>query len=128
MNASLLFVTHDDVGKALLNAATNILGSLPLAAEAYAITANCQPGESIKEIELKIQQLDKGGGVLILTDLYGATPCNIAMRTLETEHVAVVSGVNLPMLVRLLNYPALDLAALVEKAKTGGQEGIIGYA
>ena len=66
-----------------------------------------------------------GDGVLVLTDLYGSTPSNIACKLRRHGHVRVVSGVNLPMLIRVLNYPDLDLDSLKEKALSGGRDGVL---
>jgi PTS system ascorbate-specific IIA component len=72
-----------------------------------------------------VQQLDEGDGVLVLTDIYGATPGNIALRLLAPGKVEGVAGVNLPMLIRALTYREHGLAAAVEKALSGGTEGVI---
>ncbi|CAK0770012.1 hypothetical protein CCP3SC15_4060003 [Gammaproteobacteria bacterium] len=68
--------------------------------------------------------LDQGDGVLVLTDMYGSTPSNIACR-LDSEKVRIVAGVNLPMLIRVLNYSYLSLEDLTNKAISGGRDGII---
>ena len=67
-----------------------------------------------------VRQLDQGGGVLVLTDVYGATPGNIAARLLTSEHVEGVAGVNLPMLVRALTYRNEPLDVVIAKAISGG--------
>jgi PTS system ascorbate-specific IIA component len=72
-----------------------------------------------------VRQLDQGDGVLVLTDIYGATPGNIALRLLEPGRVEGVSGVNLPMLIRALTYREQGLALAVEKALSGGTEGVV---
>ncbi|OZB83772.1 MAG: PTS fructose transporter subunit IIA, partial [Halothiobacillus sp. 13-55-253] len=69
--------------------------------------------------------LDQGDGVLVLTDMYGSTPSNIAHRLKEKNRVHVISGVNLPMVVRAMNYPQLNLADMTERVASGGREGII---
>jgi PTS system ascorbate-specific IIA component len=68
--------------------------------------------------------LDTGDGVLVLTDLFGSTPSNIAARLLDSSRTRVVTGINLPMLIRVLNYPQLDLASLAAKAVSGGLDGV----
>ena len=73
----------------------------------------------------KTHKLDHGQGVLILTDIYGSTPSNIACALSTKENVRIISGINLPMLIRVLNYPNLELDELVLKAISGGQEGIM---
>jgi PTS system ascorbate-specific IIA component len=72
-----------------------------------------------------IAELDQGDGVLIFTDMYGATPSNIACRVLDPGKVEGVSGVNLPMLVRAITYRNQPLPAVVGKAMSGGLEGVL---
>jgi PTS system ascorbate-specific IIA component len=86
---------------------------------------DCDPTELLQEAHTQIATLDTGGGVLVLTDLYGATPCNIAARLLANPKIRVVSGMNLPMLIRVLNYPDLSLDALADKAVSGGRDGVM---
>ena len=71
-----------------------------------------------------LADLDDGDGVLILTDIYGATPSNIACALHSGGGSRVVSGLNLPMLIRAFNYPDDDLTGLVERAREGGTRGI----
>jgi PTS system ascorbate-specific IIA component len=79
-----------------------------------------------KEVSETIIELDTGQGVLILTDIYGATPSNIACSS-TSDTVEIVAGLNLPMLIRVMNYPGLSLAELKQKAVSGGKEGIMQY-
>ena len=74
-----------------------------------------------------VNELDQGQGVLILSDIYGATPCNIVGRLLEPGRIEGVAGVNLPMLVRTLTYRNGNLMTLVQKAVSGGREGVIHF-
>ena len=71
-----------------------------------------------------VGSLDEGDGVLVLTDLYGSTPSNIAKQLLDDDRVRIVTGVNLPMVIRVLNYPKLQLDQLAEKAVSGGRDGV----
>ena len=125
MTVNILIISHDRVGNALLDAAVNTLGFCPLTAEILPIHANCDPEKMIVMAQEKINRLDQGEGVLILTDIYGSTPSNISCALTQENNVRVVSGVNLPMLIRVLNYPKLSLDELVEKALSGGREGIM---
>lgn len=125
MTVNVLIISHDQVGNALLDAAVNTLGFCPLTADILPIHANCDPDKAIIAAQEKINQLEEGEGVLILTDIYGSTPSNISCALAENNHVKIVSGVNLPMLIRVLNYPKLSLEELVEKALSGGREGIM---
>ena len=79
-----------------------------------------------KALEL-IKQLDRGDGVLVLSDICGATPCNIASRLVNPGRVECLAGVNLPMLVRALTYRNEPLSVAAEKALAGGREGVIRY-
>ena len=125
MTVNVLLITHDNVGKALLEAAINTLGFCPLSAELLSIKSDCNPETIIQHAMDKTHELDDGQGVLILTDIYGSTPSNIACALSDRENVRIISGINLPMLIRVLNYPNLELDELVLKAISGGQEGIM---
>ena len=72
-----------------------------------------------------VKQLNSGDGVLILSDMYGATPCNIVCKLLEPDQVEGIAGVNLPMLIRALTYRNETLPIVMEKAISGGREGVI---
>lgn len=124
MSISLLLITHDDVGTTLVNAATAVIGARPLRTELIAVYADSDPDELLEEARRRIAILGRDGGVLVLTDLYGSTPSNIACRLDDAERVMVVAGVNLPMLVRVMNYPGLGLTQLASKAVTGGSDGV----
>jgi PTS system ascorbate-specific IIA component len=72
-----------------------------------------------------IKLVDSGDGVLIMSDVYGATPSNIAMKLLEPGRIEGLAGVNLPMLLRALTYRDKDMETLVSRATTGGRDGIV---
>lgn len=125
MTVNVLIITHDSVGYALLEAATNTLGFCPLTAEVLSIRSDCEPELFIRQANQKAHELDHGEGVLILTDIFGSTPSNIACALSKKENARIISGINLPMLIRVLNYPNLTLDELVIKAISGGKEGIM---
>jgi len=120
---SVLLVTHGNIGESLLDAAEQILGSLPLQTDALSVSSRIEPEVLSAIAKRKIEQLDQGHGILIMTDLYGATPHNIA-KHLSNHHIAVVSGLNLSMLLRTMNYCDCDLDSLSHIAETGGHVGI----
>ena len=124
MSVGLLIITHGDIGRSLLDTAVVVMGTCPLHTETLGIPMASDPDQQQERAQQYLQQLEQGDGVLILTDLYGSTPSNIACK-LCNDKVAVISGLNLPMLIRVLNYPALNLHELAEKAMGGGREGII---
>ena len=124
MSVGLLITTHGDIGQAIYDAAVTVIGSSPLRTQIVSVQFNQNPDIIIEQLQTMIETLDNGDGVMILTDMYGATPSNVVCR-LNEQKIAIVSGLNLPMLIRLMNYPTLGLAELVDKALSGGQEGIM---
>lgn len=125
MSIGLLIITHNQIGGQLLDTAVNMLGYCPLLAESLAISPDANPDRIRARAQQLAKDLDQGDGVLVLTDMFGSTPSNIASSLGREGHVAVVSGINLPMLVRVLNYPHLSLAGLTAKALSGGSDGIL---
>lgn len=125
MSVGLLLLTHETMGGALVNAARHVLGKLPMALDVLEVGASCDPDCTLTEASQRARALDQGDGVLVLTDLYGATPCNLAHKlpTLGV-HMHSVSGLNLPMLLRVLNYPEQSLDELAQTAASGGRGGI----
>lgn len=120
----VLLVTHGPLGDDLINAVAHVLGSKPPDIEALDVSSRAEPEDIEATISARMQMLDKGDGVLVLTDIYGATPSNCMCRALEPGHAAGVSGLNLPMLLKTVTYRDLPLDQLAERAATGGQEGI----
>ncbi|GAB4392464.1 MAG: PTS sugar transporter subunit IIA [Gammaproteobacteria bacterium] len=119
----LLFIAHSAIGNAILNAARGILGELPLPVVLLNIEDDT-PVETINQ-QLKHYLTTDNHDWLILVDLYGATPSNIALSFTTPEHVQMVSGLNLPMVLKVMNYAHLPLKELAQKALTGGKNGII---
>ena len=89
------------------------------------VTVHDDPEAILPQATDLVRQLNEGRGVLVLTDIYGATPGNIALRLLLPGSVEGISGVNLPMLIRALTYRDQGLALVVEKALSGGTEGVV---
>jgi PTS system ascorbate-specific IIA component len=85
------------------------------------------PAAMIPDAQQLIKELDEGQGVLILSDIYGATPCNLVGKLLVPGKVEGVAGLNLPMLVRVLTYRNVSLTKLIEKAVSGGREGVVNF-
>lgn len=125
MSAGLLIISHDDIGDALLAAAVGILGVCPL----QVLTLAVSPDDSLKSINNRARQLLRelqgSEGILVLTDLLGSTPCNVASSLELPGRISVVAGLNLPMLVRVLSHATDDLQHLVELAIEGGKQGIV---
>jgi PTS system mannose-specific IIA component len=120
----LLIVTHCDLGKEFLNAAEFIVGRME-AVEVISITQTSNSEKIRKMIEDKLSILNKGKGVLILTDMFGGTPSNISLSFLKDEMVEVLTGVNLPMVIAIAqNRTRLGLGELAEKAQEAGKMSI----
>lgn len=123
----ILIVAHGNLGDSLIQCATHVMGSRPERLEQFGIQTHDDPCQLLPAMQNMVDQLDSGHGVLILSDIYGATPCNIVSKLLKPEKVIGVAGVNLPMLVRALTYRNGNLHALAEKALSGGQEGVLNF-
>jgi mannose PTS system EIIA component len=126
MNVAVLIITHREIGHALVNALKTTYGDdLPLPLETVEIPSDADPDKLLPQLKRTIKKLDQGKGVLVLTDLFGSTPSNIACELQKVTFIRIVTGLNLPMLIRVMNYPNLTLKELAEKAMKGGQAGII---
>lgn len=124
--AGLLILTHDGIGPALLGTATLMLEGCPLAAKLLNVSTESDPDQLLIDTTELAEELDSGNGVLILTDLPGSTPSNIAAQIAgKKKNIRIVSGVNLSMLIRILNYPDCNLDELTAKALSGGRDGIV---
>ncbi len=128
----LLIVAHRPLASALAAGASHVYTCAPERAESQVRVLDVVPdvdvATAVEDARRLIGEVDSGSGVLVLVDAFGATPGNIAMRLAEPGRVAVVAGVNLPMLLRALCYREGDLAATVEKALAGGQQGVFQIA
>ncbi len=120
----LLIITHCDVGKEFLNATELIVGGLE-AVDAISVTQLTESAEMIRTISEKIQALDQGDGVIILTDMFGGTPSNLSLSFLNEERVEVLTGVNLPMVIAIAqDRDRLSLKELGRKAEQAGRRSI----
>lgn len=124
MSVGLLIISHSGIGPALLGTTTHMLNGCPLHARLLTASRESEPEDLMASALELLDILDEGEGVLVLTDLYGSTPSNIAKRLNEHHKVRIISGMNLPMMVRVLNYAQLDLDALAQKAVSGGRDGV----
>jgi PTS system ascorbate-specific IIA component len=126
MAVGVLLLTHTGLGQALIAAAHEVIGPLPLRVTAVEFGARSDTAKVLPRAAYALRELNRGDGVLVLTDLYGSTPSNIAAQ-LGHEGVPMrrVSGVNLPMLLRVLNYAEQTLDELVLTAASGARTGVV---
>ena len=126
MSIGILLVTHEGVGSTLLAVATRLLRSLPLSCEAFEVPFDADPDAILPLASAAMRRVDGGHGVLLLTDLYGATPANIAAKLARIGTPARrVSALSLPMLLRVMNYAELGLDDLPTVAAAGSRNGAI---
>jgi len=130
MSVSILIISHGNIGSSLINATKQMIGQNTLKIKTLdaniALDANIELtlDDLYKKASSLVKEIDQGDGVLILTDLFGSTPSNIAHRLYEKNKINIVTGINLSMLIRILNYTHLNLEAITNKAYSGGIEGI----
>jgi len=125
MSVGLLIITHNDVGRVLLDATVGMLGVQPIPTAVLGITSDKDPDAMVDRAHQLARAVDSGDGVLVLTDLFGSTPSNVAWAMQRDQHAIVIAGVNIPMLLRVMNYPKLSLDELAEKALSGGHDGVL---
>ena len=121
----ILIVAHGAFGETLIHCASHVLGRRPLHVMQIGVTVHDEPDAVYSQATQLVRHLDRGSGVLVLTDMLGATPSNIATRLLRPGRIEGLAGVNLPMLIRALTYREESLANVVAKAKSGGCEGVV---
>ena len=126
MSVGILLVTHLGIGSALVDVATRLLHKLPLHCEAFEVSYDGDPDALLPQASAALRRVDGGDGVLVLTDLYGATPANLAARLAQLgTPVRRVSALSLPMLLRVMNYADLPLDELPAVAAAGARNGAI---
>jgi PTS system mannose-specific IIA component len=121
----IIILAQGDMGRGLLNAIEHVLGSRPPALDVQPIDYHESQEALAQKLAKRVADIDQGQGVLILADVYGSSHTNAACRSLRPGSVELVSGVNVPMLLRILSYRRLPLESLIQKALSGGAEGIV---
>lgn len=120
----VIVVTHGEFGKYLLEAAQTILGPQEQCAH-IAVEGVMDMNGLLAELKSTVQRLETGHGVIILTDMFGGTPSNISLSLLQPGKVDVLTGANLPMLLRVLGMRDQALPQLVQEAKKAAIHGIV---
>ena len=124
MSVALLLVSHKGIASSLLDIAASIVNDTPVNM-AYVEVPMDAPVDAIrKQIQEKLDSFEENKAVLILTDIYGGTPSNLASCFISSEKTRLVSGLNLAMIIKAINYRGLPLAELIEKIIQGGRQSI----
>jgi len=121
----LFLLTHSTYGESLIQCACHVLNKRPPQIAQLGLTAQDDPLDALPLAKQLLGCVDTGEGVLILTDVFGATPANLALKLIEPGRVEALAGVNLPMLLRALTYREKDMATLIAKSIAGGRDGVI---
>ncbi len=124
MNVALFFISHKGIASNLLTIGEAILQSKNNNLAYLEVTMDADVDAMLKTIDHRLKQLDTQQGLLIITDIYGSTPSNIAQTVANKYHADLISGVNLPMIIRLLNYRDENISSLLKKALDGARNGI----
>lgn len=119
----LLVVAHGRLGESLIDCATYVLGKRPEHLLSLDLSSESDPERLLARARERIAQLDEGEGVLVLADIYGATPCNTVCRLVSPGRVEAVAGASVPMLLKAITYRQEPLAQLAERVVTGAREG-----
>ncbi|MDH3286972.1 MAG: PTS fructose transporter subunit IIA [Betaproteobacteria bacterium] len=121
----ILIISHGTLGESLIHCASHVLNKRPPQVKQLGITAQDDPFRLLPQAQALVEDLDDGDGVLILSDIFGGSPANIAAKLLIPGRVEGVAGVNLPMLIRVLTYRDKPLQTAVVKAVSGGCDGVV---
>jgi mannose PTS system EIIA component len=121
----ILIITHGTLGESLVHCASHVLNKRLPRVKPLGITAQDDPLSLLPQARALVKELDEGDGVLILSDMYGSSPANIAGKLVVPDRVEGVAGVNLPMLIRVLTYRDRPLQTAVVKAVSGGCDGVL---
>ena len=121
----ILLITHGSYGEALVQNACHVLNKRPPQLNQLGLSAQDDPLDLLPLARQMLHLVDDGDGVLLMTDIFGATPSNLALKLLEPGRVEGLTGVNLPMLLRALHYRDKGMATLLVRARDGGRDGIL---
>lgn len=121
----LLLITHYTYGESLIQSVHHVLNTVPPQLEQLGVMEKDDPLDLLPRAREVVKQLDSGNGVLVMTDMYGGSPANIAMKLLVPGRIEGLAGVNLPMLLRALTYRDKNMETLVMRATTGGRDGVV---
>jgi mannose PTS system EIIA component len=120
----ILLITHGSYGEALVQNACHVLNRRPTQLMQLGVAAQDDPLDLLPLAQQMLGLIDNGKGALVLTDIFGASPANLAFKLLERGRVEGLTGVNLPMLLRALTYREKGMEILLQRARDGGRDGV----
>jgi len=123
----VIIITHNAIGDEMLKTAEQIVGRQLPSVSSIGIPGDIQPERLAEYADLTratIDRMDQGDGILIVTDMFGATPNNLAQYFAEDHRVKIISGLNVSMLIRIINYSDQPLELLAKIGIVGGNKGI----
>lgn len=121
----ILLITHDTLGESLIQCVCHVLNRRPDQLMQLGVAAGDDPKDLLPLASQLLALVDKGEGVLILTDIYGATPSNLAAKLLDAGRIEGLAGINLPMLLRAISYRDKGMEMLLARATGGGRDGVL---
>ena len=121
----ILLITHGTLGESLVQNVCHVLNKRPPLLAQLGVAAQDDPLDILPLARILVNEVDEGDGVLILTDILGATPANLTLKLLDPGRIEGVTGVSLPMILRALTYRKNEMKILVQKAVSGGRDGVI---
>jgi PTS system mannose-specific IIA component len=121
----LLLITHDTLGESLVQCACHVLNKRPAQLLQLGVAAGDDPNDLLTLAHQMLKLVDTGEGTLVMTDIYGASPSNLAAKLLESGRIEGLAGVNLPMLLRAISYRDRGMETLLARATGGGRDGVL---
>ena len=121
----ILLITHGTLGESLVQNVCHVLNKRPPLLAQLGVAAQDAPLDILPLARILVNEVDEGDGVLILSDILGATPANLTLKLLDPGRIEGVTGVSLPMILRALTYRKNEMKILVQKAVSGGRDDVI---
>jgi PTS system ascorbate-specific IIA component len=121
----IFLITHGTLGEALIQCACHVLNKRPPQIAQLGLAAQDDPLDILPQARQMLAWVDNGRGALVMTDIFGATPANVAMKLLQPGRIEGIAGVNLPMLLRALTYRDRDINTVLQRAVAGGRDGVM---
>jgi PTS system ascorbate-specific IIA component len=120
----ILLITHSTFGESLIQNVCHVLNKRPPLIAQLGVAAQDDPLDLLPLARLLLNEVDGGAGVLVMTDIFGASPANLALKLLEPGRIEGVAGVSLPMLLRALTYRDKGMELMMQKAISGARDGV----